>query len=178
MTAVWIVYALRKRGYRNSVAKCFRSRARTLTFRHVRRPIPTIAVGAEHTHLCPAEPSYVPARLLWPWLSFLRTWSLGTASLDVRTRPLAIAVFARVDEHSAESKAFIDLPLLECAEVRGLVAVGHCRELHVELVDLMLVRSKRVLRDASDKKALQQAGHVFHPGLFSCSALGIEGRRP
>ena len=105
MTAVWIVYALRKRGYRNSVAKCFRSRARTLTFRHVRRPIPTIAVGAEHTHLCPAEPSYVPARLLWPWLSFLRTWSLGTASLDVRTRPLAIAVFARVDEHSAEKQS-------------------------------------------------------------------------
>ena len=73
-----------------------------------------------------------------------------------------------MDEHSVDSKAFIDLPLPESAEVRGLVAVGHCRELCVELADLMLIRSKHVLRDASDK-VLQEAGHVFHPRLCSRS---------
>ena len=48
-------------------------------------------------------------------------------------------VLARVNEHSVDGEAFVDLPLLESTEIRSLVTVGHSRELRVELVDLVLV---------------------------------------
>ena len=77
-------------------------------------------------------------------------------------------VLARVNEHSVDSEAFVDFPLLESTEIRGLVAVGHDRKLCVGLVDLVLIRIQHVLRDASNE-VFQEAGRVLNPGLCSRS---------
>ena len=86
-----------------------------------------------------------------------RAADVGHASL----RSVSCEVLARVDEHSVDGKPFVNIFLFECAEVRRRITIGHRRKLHIELVDLMLVRSEHVLRDSSNEVP-QEAGHVLH----------------